>query len=141
MSFNSRLVKAGQSTIVPLLNVTTGLTTGGPTLALAAANAEPDSIVANVSVGSTTTNITIQTKWQVSNDNVTFLDLKTMNAPLGVAVVAAGTGSLVTTAYAHALCVNPGYPYVRLAILSAAATGAAGDNVTISYNYIKRSDG
>jgi tetrahydromethanopterin S-methyltransferase subunit E len=140
MSFNSRLVKAGQSTIVALTGVLAGVTTGGPTLALAAAAPEPNSIVANVSVGSTTSTITIATKWQVSNDGSTWLDLKGMNAPALVAVAAAGTGSIVTTAYAQALQMNPGYPYVRLAVLSGVATGAAGDTVTISYNYIKRGD-
>lgn len=140
MSFNSQLKKASQSTTVALSGVTAGSVAGGPVLALAANDAECDSLVANVSVGLTTSTATVTTKWQVSNDNSTWLDLKGLNSPAAVTVAAAGTGSLVTTAYAHACPINVSYPYVRLAVQMGVATGAAGDNVVISYNYRKRQE-
>ncbi len=138
MSFSSKLVKAGSSSIVALTGVLSGATTGATALALAAIDIEADSLVANVSCGITTSTTTVATKWQVSNDNSTWLDLKTMNAPALVTVAAAGTGSLVTTAYAQACPINVSYPYIRLATVVGVATAGAGDNITISYNYRKR---
>ena len=140
MSFNSRTVKASQTTIVALNTVVAGTTAGGPALSVAGTDPENGSIVANVSVASTTSTITILPKWQVSQDNVTWTNLKLMNTPAEVTVAAAGSGSLVTTTYAQTCPINPPYPYVRLAVVTGAATGGAGDNVTISYNYRKRAE-
>ncbi len=140
MSFNSRLVKSGQSTIVALTGVTATSTAGGPTLAMAAANMEPGSLVANVSCDLTTSTTTVITRWQVSNNGTDWVDLKPINDAAIVGVPSAGTGSLVTTTWAQACQTNVPYPYVRLAILVGVATAGAGDNVTISYNYIKRGE-
>ncbi len=138
MSFNSRLVKAAQSTIVALTGVLADVTTAGPVLTLAAANMVPGTLSANVSCGLTTSTTTVITRWQVSQDNSTWVDLKPMNDAAIVGVPAAGTGSLVTTKWVQS-CPALAHPYARLVILTGVATAGAGDNVTISYNYIKES--
>jgi hypothetical protein len=62
-----------------------------------------------------------------------------MNSAANVTVAAAGSGSLVTTQYVQAFPgVNPGFPYIRLAVVNGVVTGGAGDNVVVAYNYRKR---
>lgn len=140
MSFNSNLVKNASSTVVALNGVTTGTITAGPVLNVSGAIAvEWESLCANVSAAITTSSLVIKTLWQGSNDNSTWNTIYGLNGAAPVAVAATGTGSLVTTGYIQHCSINPSYPYMRLAVLSSGATGAAGDNVTISYNFKKRS--
>ncbi len=138
MSFNSRLVKAGRSTVVALTGTLATETVAGPVLSLATANMVPGTLSANVSCGLTTSTTTVITRWQVSQDNVTWVDLKPMNDAAIVGVPAAGTGTIVTTTWVQS-CPALAHPYARLAILVGVATAGAGDNVTISYNYIRES--
>lgn len=158
MSFNQLVVKSAftgagtaftaplaayKGSLVPLTGITATSTTsvaglvilvGGPQF-----NIEWESLLAIVETNLTTSTITATTKWQVSNDGTVWLDLLGKNGAANVTKAAAGTGSLVTTQYAQAFDgVNPGTPYLRLAVLVGVATGGAGDNVTVSYNWRKR---
>lgn len=139
MSFNSTLVKNSPSAVVALTGVTTGTTTPGPVFNISGAlNPEEGSVIANVSAAVTTSSLVVKTLWEVSNDNVTWVSLFGINGAALVGVPATGTGTIVTTAYAQALPVNPSHPYIRLSVISTGATGGAGDNVTIGYNWRKR---
>lgn len=139
MSLNAQLKKTFGSTVVALNGVTAGSIAAGPTLSLAQVNdPEWESIVANVSAALTTSTITATTRWEVSNNGSTFVPLYGLNAAANVTVAPAGSGSLVTTAWAQAVPVNVSFPYVRLSVVVGVVTGGAGDNVTISYNYRRR---
>lgn len=140
MSFNSRLAKAVKSTVIALNTVVSGTTVGGPSLSLASGDIEGDTLCANVSSALTTNLLTVTTKWQVSQDGTTWVDVQQSNGAALVRIAPAGTGSLVTTAFCQLTQFSPAHPYIRLALVTGGATGAAGDNVTVSYNFRKRSD-
>lgn len=140
MAGNAQLIKAYPPSggVIALAGVTTGNTTSTAGLILqpkGANNIAADSLCANISAGITTTSLVVVPQWQVSNNGTTWTTLLPMNGAAYVAL-ATGTGSLVTTTYAlSAAGLNLAYPYVRLAVVSTGATGAAGDNVTVSYNW------
>ncbi|MDP9148520.1 MAG: hypothetical protein M3O36_01050 [Myxococcota bacterium] len=158
MSFNSMIQKAystGTQTaftaplasmkgsLIALNTVVAGTTTSTAGLVLNAGgafNLEWDSVAAIVETNVTTTSLTVTAKWQVSNDGTNWIDLLTKNSAANVQKAATGTGSLVTTQFVMSLDgVNPAFPYLRAAVLSAGATGGAGDSCTIAYNFRKRS--
>lgn len=100
-------------------------------------NIEWESLVANVQTVLATAGLVATGIWQVSNDATNWATLYGVNSPAYVAVAPAGAG---TTTYCHAFAgINPGHPYLRFAILNTVQTGAAGDNVTVSYNWRGRS--
>ena len=102
-------------------------------------NVEWESLTANVQTGITTSTITAQTQWQVSNDGTNWASVVPLAGTQYTTVAAAGTGSLVTNTYVQALDgINPSHRYIRLAVLVGVVTGAAGDNVTVSYNWRQR---
>jgi hypothetical protein len=102
-------------------------------------NLEWGSLSANVQTGLTTSGITAQTIWQVSNDGTNWATVAPAFGGAYTTVAAAGTGGLVTTTYVQSFIgVNLAHPWIRLAVLSAVQTGAAGDNVTVSYNFRQR---
>lgn len=164
MAFNQQRVKAysqGAQTayIAPLaaykgsqiaLSGVTGATivsTAGLVIPLAGSqfNIEWDSLSALVETDITTSTLVVQTKWQGSLDGTNWLDLwqnKYQDAvgTTRLLVAAAGTGSLVTTQFIHTFAgINPGVDYIRYAAMVTTGTGAAGDNLTVSYNFRKRS--
>lgn len=156
MSFNNRIVKSYASgalvaftaplasykgSQIALNTVTSGSTasTAGLVISVAQSDIEWESLCAIVETDITTSTITVATKWQVSNDNTNWVDFRDKNGTTRTTVAAAGTGSLVTTQYVQAFDgVNCPFPYVRIAALVGVTTGAAGDNVTASYQYRRR---
>ena len=165
MAFNVKRVKAGfqgtgQAYVAPLAafsgskialsTITAGSTvsTAGLVLSMANSEIEWDSLSALVETDLTTSTITVAGKWLGSLDGVNWIDIVPNNpaAAAGTVVLpqvqraAAGTGSLVTTQYLHAFPgLNPPFDYLRFAVLTGVVTGGAGDNVTVSYCYRKRS--
>jgi hypothetical protein len=128
---------------IALNTITAGTITSNAGLVLTPSNTfqnvEWESLTANVQTGLTTSTITAQTLWQVSNDGTNWATLAPLAGTTYATVAAAGTGSLVTTTYVQALDgINLAHPYLRLAVLVGVVTGAAGDNVTVSYNYRMR---
>lgn len=128
---------------IALNTVTSGSTASTAGLVIACAgsqfNIEWDSLAAVVETGITTTSLTVTSKWQVSNDGTNWVDFLGLNCAANVQVAAAGSGSLVTTQYVQGFPgVNPGFPYIRLAVKTGGATGGTGDNVTVAYNFRKR---
>jgi hypothetical protein len=161
MSFNSRIVKStsqGAKTaftaplaafggsLIALNGITAGSTASSAGLVLPLSNPtfqiEWESLWALVETDLTTSTITATSKWQYSPDGTNWLDVLGLNAAANVTKAAAGTGSLITTQYAHAFAgMNPAAQAVRLAIQVGVATGAAGDNATVSYFFVKRWQG
>lgn len=139
MAFLSSLQKGVKSSTISALGSASGGTTyGATTISLASADFEQGSLVANVTTNITTTSLQMLTKWQVSQDGSTWVDLYAENGVANVRVAAAGTGSLVSTSYAQALPFNISHPYVRLAVVASAATGTANDTAVVSYNFRRR---
>jgi len=100
---------------------------------------EWSSLSAVVQTVITTATLTAQTVWQVSEDGSNWISLIGLNSASNVAVAPAGTGASVPTSYVQAAPgINPSFPYMRLAVVVGVVTGAAGDNVTIAYNFRKR---
>ena len=128
---------------IALNTVTTGNTTSSAGLVLAmpspSMNVEWDSLVALVQYKITTTSLVVIGRFQGSLDGSNWSDIRDGNGAAFVQVAATGTGSLVTTTLFHSLPgINPSFPYMRYAVVSTGATGAAGDNVIVSYNFRKR---
>ena len=91
---------------------------------------------ARCTVSARTNTTTISAKWQVSNDNSTWLDVKTANAAANVALVT-GTGSDVAADVvidAPAACL--GWKYCRIQCYTAVSTAdGTNDVAATSYNY------
>ncbi len=135
MSFGSRIRNNFSSTIVALASVAPGTATG-PVLNIGALGIVEGTIVADVSAAVKTSTLTVATKIMVSVDGTTFVPLYTEVGTLcSAAVAAAGTGSLVTTAYKQRIPIGPSYKYVRLDVVVGVTTGGASDNVTIGYSF------
>lgn len=128
---------------IALNTVVAGTTTSTAGLVLAlpspAMNIEWDSLYALVQTGLTTNTIVVVGKWQASLDGVNWSDILGINAPANVQVAAAGTGGLITTTWFHSFAgINPATPFIRYAVVNTVVTGAAGDNVVVSYGFRKR---
>ncbi len=142
MSFNANRMKAFGSYIVALTGVTTGTVTPSTSVLAPGENQRvgPGSLYMRVSAAITTSSLVVKTLWQGSDDGTTWDTIYQSNGAAYVAVAATGSGSLVTTAYRQwfdfgdaASC-----QYIRAAVLSTGATGGAGDNITITYGWLKR---
>jgi len=121
---------------------------GGGSGAGGGAEIEWDSLAALVECDITTSTITVAGKWQGCLDGTNWIDILPNNPAAAAGTLslpqlqraAAGTGTLVTTQYFHAFPgINPPWDYIRFAVLVGVVTGGAGDNVTVSYCYRKRS--
>ena len=146
MGFANTIMKAVQSTAIPLNTLVAGTTTSAAGLVINPGDPrfpiEFDSLVMNVTAAITTSTIVVTTIWQVSDDGTNWRTLFPLNNASYVAVAAAGSGSLVTTNYVQTCNgYNPGKQYIRAAVINTVVTGAAGDNVTISYNWRRRAIG
>lgn len=96
----------------------------------------PGTMSANVYANAKTNNLTLTAKWQVSDDNSTFVDVKMPNNAANVVVVT-GTGSDV----ADTIClVAPdavyAKRYARVVVVSGVGVGDATDDAaSVSYNW------
>ncbi|HEY2516957.1 MAG TPA: hypothetical protein VGI39_39065 [Polyangiaceae bacterium] len=143
MSYNSNRQKAyaPSGSVVALNGVTTGTVTAGPQLAPGdAQRVGPTALYMRVSAAITTTSLVVVTMWQASDDGTNWDTIFPGNGAAYVQVAATGNGGLVTTTYRQwfdfgdaAAC-----QYVRAAVKSTGATGAAGDNITITFGWLKR---
>lgn len=89
-----------------------------------------------VTVDAETNTLTMTAKWQVSNDDSTWVDIV---APNNAANVALATGTAGADAAVTKVISAPdaayGWQYARLAIVSGVVTGAATDTYSMSYCY------
>jgi len=158
MSFNQKVAKSyaggavvsflaplasSKGSLVALNTLVAGTVVSTPGLVITCSSPafaiEWSSLSAVVQTSLTTATITAQTVWQVSQDSINWLNLIGLNGAANVTFAPAGTGATVPTSYVQAAnAINPSFPYMRMAVLVGVVTGAAGDNVTIAYNYRKR---
>ncbi len=84
-----------------------------------------------------TDTVTLAAKWQVSNDNSTWLNVTHGTQNAAAVVLATGTGGadVAVTKVVSAPEAVYGYAFARIAVVVGGATGAAIDTYTISYNY------
>lgn len=134
---------AYQGSKIALSGVTgaTIVSTAGLVLSVATTSTQIEwaSLAANIQTGITTNLLTVATFWQVSQDATNWTTPLRMTSTPNTNFAPAGTASLVTTSYVqYAQGLNPSYPYVRLACQVTTGTGAAGDNVVVSYNWRAR---
>lgn len=85
-----------------------------------------------VDVTIATGSLTIAPKWQVSDDNSTFYDLREGSGPAPVTITATGTRVLACPEAARA------WKFVRPAIDVAGADATASDTYSITSRYVRR---
>lgn len=117
-----------------LNTLVSGSVVTGAAIFLGRANKKVGSLSARVQLTAATATITMATKWQVSVDGSTWIDIT--NGPQNAAsvVVTTGTSAIVTKIIPPSDAIY-GYPWVRLAVVTGVATGAAGDLYVIDYAY------
>lgn len=86
-----------------------------------------------------TNTLTLTVKWQVSNDNATFVDCAQSVSNTAATVVGTGTAGADTavTRVFDAPSAVYGWKYARVAFVVGVATGAAGDTYTYGYSYVQ----
>lgn len=89
---------------------------------------------ARVQLTAATATLTMATKWQVSVDNTTFVDVVNGTQNAASVVLATGTAAIVTKVIPCPELVYA-YPFCRLSVVTGVATGAAGDLWVIDYTY------
>lgn len=87
-----------------------------------------------VTLTAATATLTMATKWQASNDGVTWYDIANGSQNAAAVAVTTGTSAAVVKVIPAPDSVY-GYAFARLAVVSGVATGAAGDLYVVSYNY------
>lgn len=111
-----------------------GSIVGGTAIFLGRAYRKITNLSARVQLTAATSTLTMAVKWQTSDDASTWEDLA--NGPQNAASVVITTG---TAAVVKKIIPPPeaiyGKAYVRLAIVTGVATGAAGDLYVIDYSY------
>jgi 3-hydroxyisobutyrate dehydrogenase-like beta-hydroxyacid dehydrogenase len=90
-----------------------------------------DALSALVSVTPATASLTFTAKWQVSNDNSTWVDFVTSTNAAGVAL-ATGTATIVTKVLDAPVSIY-GWQWARLALVTGGATGGTSDLYAIGY--------
>lgn len=113
-----------------------GTTNGGTSIRTN--NILPGTLSCVFLVDAETDTITITGKWQVSDDNVTFVDMPTQNnaANVVLATGTAGADAAVTLAIPAPLAIS-GRKWVRAAVINGVATGNTVDTFSMTLNYRK----
>lgn len=89
---------------------------------------------ARVQLTAATATLTMATKWQVSVDNSTFVDVANGTQNAASVVVTTGTSAIKTLVIPAPELVYS-YPFARLSVVTGVATGATGDLWVIDYTY------
>lgn len=106
--------------------------------AVALRNVEPGTLSAYFDVSATTNTATITGKFQVSNDNSTFIDVAPMNNAANVALTT-GTGSAVTGDKVLPVPQEVwGWKYFRGVCVLGGTTGAATETYAVTYRWLHR---
>lgn len=135
MAQNYKLIKEYPAPVVTAITGAAPQTVEGPSVLML--NVEK-SLSATVYAKATTNALALTAKWQVSNDNVSWTEIKVPNNASNVALVT-GTGSAVTsTVVLSAPDGVYGKKHARLVVVSSGGTGAGlgADEASIAYNYV-----
>lgn len=111
-----------------------GTVVGGTSVFMGQAWRKVMGLSALVSVTAATSTLTFSAKWQVSNDNSTWLDIANGSQNAAAVVLATGTTTIVTKVIPAPDSVY-GYAFARVAISNGVATGGSSDLYAMSYNY------
>lgn len=120
-----------------LNGVTAGSAVSGNMIAMGPMDVKVKNLSALVTCLAETNTLTITPRWQVSNDNSTWVNASgAPNTPAGVAIATgtAGADTAVTLLIPATNAVNSAR-YARLQLVVGVATGASADTYTISYCY------
>lgn len=115
-----------------------GTTTGGTAVAIGDNTRQKvRALSALVTVDAETNTITISAKWQVSNDNSTWVDVANGSQNAAAVVLATGTGGAdaAVTRVIPAPDSVYGWRYARVAVVNGVVTGNAVDTYAMSYSY------
>jgi hypothetical protein len=96
----------------------------------------PGTLTAEVAVTPLTASLAVYLKWQVSDDQTTWIDCATSGSNAAPVAVATGTTTKTTKAIQAPEAVYA-YPYARAVLYSGGATGTGGDAVGIGYRWQK----
>ena len=97
-------------------------------------------LCAVVNVTAATSTLTWTGKWQISNDNATWIDVRQSNNAANV-VLATGTAAATGDIAIDAPYSVYGSRFARFVLVNGVATGAAGDLYAISYSFRQLSSG
>ena len=120
--------------------VLSGTVTAGNAIMMGNVARKIANLSAVVNVTAATSSLTWTGKWQVCNDNSSWIDLRPSQNPAQVAITtgtATATGDIAFDAPLAAY----GWKYVRFALTNGVATGGATDLYAISYSYRQISAG
>lgn len=133
MGLNNYVKKNQKALSTTAIVGASGTTVALTALSLLAEGVETGTLSANITCTAATASITYTLKWQVSDDNSTWVDCITMNSAANVTLTT-GTAAAVSRCVDAPSCVY-GKPYARLALVTGAQTAGAGDQYAGSYNY------
>lgn len=117
-----------------LNTLTSGSVVGGPAVFMGNGFKKIANLSATLGLTAATATLTMAAKWQVSNDNSTWIDVANEPQNPAAVVITTGTATIVTKAMPAPDAIY-GWQYARIAIVTGGTTGAAGDLYTIGYNY------
>lgn len=122
-----------------LNTVVAGTSTSSASLVVRTELFEPGQLTCEFALLAETNTLTLEGRWEVSDDNSTWVDMPVQN---NAAVTVLGTGtagadSTVTKALPVPLAASS-YNYVRPVVVNRVATGATADTYSMTLRYIKR---
>lgn len=135
MSFPAQLVVGAAQTLT-IDGVAAAAVVAGAALDMS--NVQPGSLSAKFVVDAETDTITLSAVWQVSDDNSTWVRMKSENnvTPTVLATGTGGADAAVTVAIPAPAAVY-GWRYVRGGVLVGVTTGASADTATMAYRYAR----
>jgi hypothetical protein len=133
---NNQQSTALDSSVAAALN---GAVVGGPTLLMS--NVEQGTLSARCNFLAQTTSLTLSAVWEVSDDGSTWRRA-TGVANASAVAIATGTAGVDTavTRQIDAPSAVYGSRYARCSVLLGGANGAAGDQATVAYDYVRNRD-
>lgn len=122
-----------------LNTVVAGTSTSAAGLVMRTGRYEPGSLSCEFALLAETNTITLEGRWEVSDDNSTWVDMPVQNAE---AVTVLGTGTAgadsTVTKSLPAPRAAEGYKYVRPVVVNRVVTGASVDTYSMTIRYVKR---
>lgn len=139
MSLDKVPVKIAAATGTLTLTPAAGSSTSAASVVLSTRLFEPGTLSCEFTLLAETNTLTLEGRWEVSDDASTWVDMPHQG---NAAVVALGTGTAgADSAVTKALPAPPaavGYNYIRPVVVNRVATGAVGDTWSMTLRYRRR---
>lgn len=133
MGLNNVMLQGQRSLATTAIVGASGTTVALPSVSIVAENVETGTLSANLTCTAATSGITYTVKWQVCDDDSTWVDCVAMNSAANVTLTT-GTAAALSRCFDAPSCVY-GKQYARLALVTGVQTAGAGDQYAGSYNY------